>query len=256
MLLRLVRPVRRPGSSMPQFVQRIPRDVRSRAVGRTLEIPIGGETARVVVTPSMGAIRVSLRSRDPSQAKVRQAEIAAYLEGIWRALRNTVPVTLTRRQATALAGRLYRAWASGEGRERVTAMMWTRTPTGWEGSPDVESAEVEAAGFRSAQDRLKTQLEENAADLEPTLGPLVDRLLIAEGIAEVDPACRQMTLEAFGSALVDAFARRQREAEGDYRPDPKAERFPEWQPPQSPAQATHAPSKGRPSLKGLVEDWS
>jgi hypothetical protein len=111
--------VLRPGSSSRQFNQHIPRDVRSRAIGRTLVIPIGNETTRITITPGMASIRVSLRTRDPSEAKVRQAKVVAYLESVWRALRSTAPVTLTYRQATALAGRLYRAWANGEGRERT-----------------------------------------------------------------------------------------------------------------------------------------
>jgi hypothetical protein len=48
----------------------------------------------------MTAIRGFLADRDPSEAKVRQAKVVAYLEGVWRALRSAAPVTLTRRQAT------------------------------------------------------------------------------------------------------------------------------------------------------------
>jgi integrase len=116
------------------------------------------------------------------------------------------------------------------------------------------SPEEEAAGFGSAQDRLRATLEANPDDLEPALGPLLDRLLLAEGIAELDPECRTMVLGAFALALVDAFARREREAEGDYRPDPKSERFPEWQAPKSPVESPPAP-RGKQSLTGLVGEW-
>jgi hypothetical protein len=40
-LYRLVRPMKRSGSSKQQFVQRIPADVRPRAIGRTLTIRLG-----------------------------------------------------------------------------------------------------------------------------------------------------------------------------------------------------------------------
>ena len=43
MLFRLVRPMKRDGSRMPIFVQRIPTDVMSRAVGTRLAIPLGGD---------------------------------------------------------------------------------------------------------------------------------------------------------------------------------------------------------------------
>ena len=41
---------------------------------------------------------------------------------MWRGLREDTPIKLTNEQATALSGRLYRAWASGEGRERTIAV--------------------------------------------------------------------------------------------------------------------------------------
>lgn len=47
MLYRLVRPVKRTGSSKQQFVQRIPADLRERMVGMKLAVPIGEETAFV-----------------------------------------------------------------------------------------------------------------------------------------------------------------------------------------------------------------
>ncbi len=136
MLFRLVRPVKRSNSSMSQFVQRIPNDVRERAVGRSLAIPIGSETVQLTISPHAEAIRFSLRTRDPSETKRRQAEAAAYLETVWQALRENSPIPLTYRQATALAGRLYRAWTSGEGRERTTSVI---VMPGGEWTPDYEN---------------------------------------------------------------------------------------------------------------------
>ena len=107
--------MKRSGSSVPQFVQRIPADVRSRAIGRTLDIPLGsGGTQRVRITERMEAVRCSLRTRDPSEVKLRQAAAAAYLERIWHALRRDRPVMLSKRDAHALAGELYHAWADGQ----------------------------------------------------------------------------------------------------------------------------------------------
>src|SRR5437879_3372624 len=115
MLLRLVRPMRRSGSSIPQFVQRIPADVRPRAIGRVLDVPLGyGGTQRVRITERMATIRFSLRTRDPSEVKQRQAAAAAYLEKVWAGLRRDRPVMLSKRDAHALAAELYRAWADGQ----------------------------------------------------------------------------------------------------------------------------------------------
>ena len=91
MLFRLVRPVKRSNSSMSQFVQRIPKDVRERAVGRSLSIPIGSQTVHLTISPHADAVRFSLRTRDPSETKRRQAEAAAHLETVWQALREDSP---------------------------------------------------------------------------------------------------------------------------------------------------------------------
>lgn len=69
MRFQLVRPVKRSDSSYPQFTQRIPADVRPLAIGRTLVVPLGSETVRIAITPTMGSIRFSLRTLDPSEAK-------------------------------------------------------------------------------------------------------------------------------------------------------------------------------------------
>lgn len=64
--------MRRDGSRNAYFTQRIPADIRDRAVGLRLAIPIGDSFA--FVQPSGGAqsIRCSLRTDDPSEAKKRQ----------------------------------------------------------------------------------------------------------------------------------------------------------------------------------------
>ena len=50
MLFRLVRPMRRKGSSRQQFVQRIPADVRERVNGLKLDVPVGSEIVPLTIT--------------------------------------------------------------------------------------------------------------------------------------------------------------------------------------------------------------
>ncbi len=57
MLFRLVRPVRRSDSRIPYFVQRIPADVKARAVGVKLDLPIGEETVPVTITEKTSMLR-------------------------------------------------------------------------------------------------------------------------------------------------------------------------------------------------------
>lgn len=249
MLFRLVRPVIRSGSSYPYFVQRIPADVRACAVGRVLEIPIAGKTLRITIKPRAETVRFSLRTRDPHQAKIQHAKAAAYLETVWHALRQPQPVALTHKQATALAGELYRGWADEE-RGDTLAVMWA--PQGF--VPDHVTPEEDKAYFKSAAaclDRIAST--DKADDLEPVLGAIVDRLLLRHRIANVDATTRPMLLCAFYLALRDAFNSRERNAEGDYSPDPKAQRFPEWRAPKGEPKPKAFLSKE--SLKQILEDW-
>src|SRR5688572_28893921 len=103
--------MRRSGSRNRYYVKRIPSDVKSKLVGVALAIPVGDTTQAVTISSRAQAIRISLRTGEPGEVKSRQAEVDAYLENIWRALREDRPTVLSQRQATALAQDLYRAWA-------------------------------------------------------------------------------------------------------------------------------------------------
>ncbi|MGY2902170.1 tyrosine-type recombinase/integrase [Bradyrhizobium sp. URHC0002] len=253
MLFRVVRPMRRDGSRFPFFAQRIPADVRDKAIGNPLAIPLGD--GFVFVTPSEGAqaVRFSIRTAEPSEVKTRQALAAAYLETVWEALRNDAPAHLTHRQATALAGELYRVWADGESRARSVAMVHT-PGVGW--APDIDSQDEQEAHWAAVVAMWeKVGKDGDPKRLEKPLGPIVDRLLLTKGIRRVDSESRAMLLTAFWMALRDAFTSRQRNAGGDYSPDPQATRFPEW---RAPAEATKdKPKSGasKDSLTTLVEDW-
>ncbi|HWM47687.1 MAG TPA: recombinase XerD [Xanthobacteraceae bacterium] len=246
MLFRLVRPLKRPGSRNPQFVKRIPADVRPRAAGLKLAIPVGDSTQTRTVSGRAHFIKLSLRTNDPAEVKARLAVVDAYLENVWRGLRATAPVSLTHKQATALAGELYRGWAQGADSERALAVEHV-PGIGWQRViPEELPEEWDAVLARWEQ----LGASEDIDTLERTLGAIVDRLLLARGIKGVDEASRATLLKSFWQAARDAFETRKRNAEGDYSPDPKSERFPEWTSPQ-----TSRPAAAKVSLKGLVEAW-
>jgi site-specific recombinase XerD len=259
MLYRLVRPMQRKGSRNVYFQQRIPADVKQAAIGRRLEFLVGGETVRFAVTEQSHAIKFSLRTFDPAEVKLRQAEAARQAELHWTALRQTKPVTLSHRQCVALSERAYQAWASGE-RETTTAMervpvgrikpgeaakVWQWQPTGG-ATMDGEPEAWTAAAKRVDPERL---------------GPLADRLLLAEGINGLDGLdadSREMLLNEIAKALRQAFGVRQRNAEGDYGPGPLADRFPsEFQRQGHDSRSSSSPSLSpvKVSLMALVEDW-
>jgi hypothetical protein len=121
MLYRLVRPMRRKGSRKEYFQQRIPADLKQAAIGRRLTFLIAGEAVSFAATERSHAIKFSLRSSDPAEVKLRQAEAARQAELHWKALRQTKAVTLSHRQCVALSRQGYQAWASGA-RETTVAV--------------------------------------------------------------------------------------------------------------------------------------
>lgn len=76
-------------------------------------------------------VKVSLRTRDPSEAKIRETAVAAYLEGFWRLLR-AGPQRLTRKPTIALAGELYRDRVSAFEVDQRSAELWRRLRWGSE----------------------------------------------------------------------------------------------------------------------------
>jgi integrase len=183
--------------------------------------------------------------------KIRSAAVDAYLENVWKALRRDAPVSLSHKQATALAGELYRAWVDGEVRERTLAMEHNPDTGLWR---RVDEHHTRPEEWEAIKQRWKAVGESIEVDsLEKTLGPIIDRLLIGKGILRVDAQSRELLLRTMWQALQDAFEGRRRNAEGDYSPDPKAERFPEWQ--SARISETKAPRCAIVSLKGLVDEW-
>lgn len=85
MLFRLVRATKRSGSSRHQFVQRIPRDIKSRAVGMRLRIPLGDAFVEKTISPKAEDIRFSLGTANPPEVKLRHAAATATSKAFGRA---------------------------------------------------------------------------------------------------------------------------------------------------------------------------
>lgn len=107
MVLRMASPTSRSGSTFTQFKQRIPTDVRAKAAGLVISVPVGEGIASITIGPTTQVIQFSLRTREPKEAKARQAVALAYLEGVWQSLRNG-PRRLSQKQVVALSGEAYR----------------------------------------------------------------------------------------------------------------------------------------------------
>lgn len=234
MHFRLVRPMQRKGSRNHQFVQRIPADVKARAAGLLLQIPVGDDTVPVTVSANAGSVRLSLRASEPSEVKARQGAITAYLEQVWRQLRADEPEVLSHRQIVAMSRAAY-AW-----------------PGLAEEDPeygDAENAATEEVGgvYAATLARMLAGPDPLGRSPEEQAAILADKLLARHGKVRVASQSRELLATEILRTMRDGLAAGDRQTQGDYSPDPKLARFPEVE-----ALST---ATGPASLTRLVEEW-
>ena len=207
MVLLMARPVRRPDTNFIHFRKRVPTDIQRLAKGKTFVFVIPGDAPdepEIVATVTLGTeVKFSLRTRDPAIAKLRFGLASAQFERYCEGLRKG-PQPLTNRQIVALSGALRR--------EMIAE---------WEDNPG------DAEGWEIVMD-LNVDAMESPPELERMVGSTVDQLLARERII-TDVKSRRRLLEEAASALASAASRLSRYADGDYRPDLQAERFPKWE---------------------------
>jgi hypothetical protein len=143
----------------------------------------------------------SLRTKDPAEAKALFAQEAAKVAKRWKALRAT-PLPLPHIQLVALAGELYR-------RQMALLRVEPGEPELW----------VEVLN-------LLNRLDGDSEALERWYGSTADELLQDHGLA-TDAASRTRLIQEAHRAYRQAAEQLLRQARGDYRPDPNADRFPE-----------------------------
>ncbi|MBD9455911.1 hypothetical protein IB244_31045 [Rhizobium sp. RHZ02] len=222
-------PMRRKGSTFFQFRKRIPKDVIGKARGVSLAIPVGDEVLHIVVGDGTVEIMGSLRTRDQGEAKERQAVVLAYLDGVWKSLREG-PKRLTQKQIVALAGEAYRGPVALFEDDPAAPSVWKQI------------------------DRLHAEaMEGGEAAREQWFGETVDQILASHQLV-VDNESRIALIAAAGKAIIEASARLGRNAEGDYSPDPAAERFPPLELKKE-AKAPKPLPQGSQSITGLAEGW-
>lgn len=223
----MARPTRRQGSSFIQFKQRIPRDVRARAIGKAFASPVGDGVASVLIGPATEVVQFSLRTRDPDEAKARHALAQTHWSAFLHALRNG-PARLSHMQVVALSGELYREFVLGAEDDPGTPSHW-----GW------------------SREMIKHNWHLFAPEGDHGGLPILERLLAERGLV-VDDDSRKRLHDELGRALMEAADRLEANARGDYSEDTNLRRFPAIKettrtPPSAPSSAV--------SLVGLVDDW-
>lgn len=240
MLVRIVRPMQRPESSMQYFRQRIPLDVLDRARGMVLTVPIGDSTATKTITLKAKEIRISLRTSDPSLAKERQAIAAAHLERIWQSLRHG-PTKLNHKQVISLSGEIYHDFTRALDQDPGEPGVWQ----------NIQSMNKLASEGRFGTNRLLIPTPElNIESLNNRFGSFVDVLLARRSLV-VDVDSRNQLLKHVARSMDEAAAKIGKFAEGDYSDDDVGKRFPAWEDTKKPPQAKPTGV----SFQSLFDGW-
>ena len=260
MALSMSRPIKAASSSMLRLKTRVPVDIRDRVKGRKIELPIGHGKQVVTIGEFVEA---SLQTRDPHEAKARHSAALSAVLRYWSAVREG-PKPLTHKQATALAGIIYREEVDRFSDEKMAGLV---KATEWfldELEDRAHSPErmrelvksIIAAGadlspitmFYGRRDLSKLRpMWDWYEMLEAVHGATADHVLAREGLV-IDPESRRLLLDCIRDAVLDVAKDRARKVQGDYSPDPKANRFP---------QPSEAKPNARPklSITGLFAEY-
>lgn len=202
MVFRMTHPWKHPKSGIYWYRKRVPERLK----------PLVGKTEE----------KISLRTRNPDEARIEFARVSLEVEERWQALSAGMR-SLSEKQAAGVAGKIYRSMV--EEHEDNPSRLPGRTlklmldqavlrpgsvkifPMG--NNPNASSAAVERL--------FESRSEENARK--------VDDWLKARGML-LDPESRKLVGTAVDRAILDARQYLHRMAEGDYSPDPAASRFP------------------------------
>jgi integrase len=218
---------------------RVPKDLKDKAPGLKITLPKEAGGPRTI-TVGNKEINVTLRAREPSAAKLRHAAGLAYVERFFQALRDG-PRPLSRKQIVGLAGVVYRAFAEGLEDDPGDASIWERA----------KQLNQEAADGKDgfAPLMIGSEAEKRKHSLASRYGVFADWVLSKHAIVTDDDS-REALIEEIHKALNQAADKLQRNAEGDYRRDPNAARFP-----QLPAQPRANPTV-TVTLTSLLEGWN
>ncbi|CAJ0892670.1 hypothetical protein AMST5_04239 [freshwater sediment metagenome] len=239
---------------------RVPKAVASVLRGRTVLIPLppANDVGPLLVKTTIGTfVKFSLRTRNLDTAKAREAAVRGELQKIFSAA-GSGPAKLSQRQIVALSGEIYRLFVEAFGEDPGKPEKWAA----WKafnraaGEGRITSApstapepfdEVEAARERFGDDLTSgvnaLPLGTTTAGLESRFGAAANWILAHHNL-EVDTQTREALLKEIFRAAQDAGYQLKRNAAGDYRPDPQAERFPPFE------------SRADVTLTELFERWS
>jgi integrase len=205
MVLAMARPQKHPKTGIYWFRMRVPKDLR-RYVPKT------------EITKTLG-------TRDPVEAAAQHRRVAAEIAAQWAGFRRGEQ-SLTHKQRVAIAGEMYREMVEagqaepGSVKEREAALEADRS-----------------AISRGVQTGHTIGDRNRALGFFVKFGPRLDEFLERKGIM-LSSKERAALLTVFAGAVDQANEQLLKNAKGDYSPDPKAARFPEYVAPEKESAAS------------------
>lgn len=217
MSLSMPSPVKHPKTGTYYLRQRVPVDLKEKARGKSVALPVNGGLKSVTVGES---IKVSLATKDPAEAKARYREADAALSKFWEAIRKG-PIRLTQKEVAERAGLVYGFFTD-------TFEDDAEEPEAWKAAKQINTAVMRKAKLGASP---KFPLTFNQREtLEPRFGPFVDHVLANTG-EQIDEESRDKLLVAVAQALQSATGTILKRADGDYSPDTEIrQRYPEYTP--------------------------
>ncbi|UCI29457.1 DUF6538 domain-containing protein [Mesorhizobium sp. B4-1-4] len=202
MVLRMNHPWPHPDSGIYWYRKRVPERLK----------PLVGKTEE----------KISLRTRDPEQARIEFARVSLEVQQRWREL-SAGPRSLSERQAAGLAGEIYDSMVKEHGDNpsrmpgRSLALMLDQAA--------LRRGSVRMIPFGSNPDAVKAFVEQLHANRAGQNAQRIDDWLKARGLL-LDPDSRKMVNVAVDKAVLDAREYLARMAGGDFSPDSAASRYP------------------------------
>ncbi|MGH1574129.1 DUF6538 domain-containing protein [Methylobacterium sp. P31] len=234
----MTRPTARVGTVNQQFRRRYPADIK-RILDR-----LGASFVRSRGWGKDG-ISLSLGTADVRKAKAAHARISAEVEAQFESLR-AGPRRLSQKESVALSGEVYREMVAAHEDDPGAAETWLNA--------EIDNLKAEAGESRPdgrAALLIMSSDERKQRGLEQLFGNRVDRLL-SERALWIDADSRSRVIEEVSRAVRQGNVLLMQRAQGDYRPDPDALRFPSV---PSFAHATKEPQATKLTLKALFEKW-
>ena len=231
-VLRMVSLAKRNGSDNWYYRRTIPADVR-----RILE-----KATKKARRPGWYQTHISISTGTPDRAaaKTAGAEIAANVEGQFKALQDG-PKALTAKQVSTLSGIAYRLCRGTGGQSGLTSQQWLHV------ADANDLARRGEFGLGARLGIFKNEDDRRDASMEYRFGGIVDCTLTHQGVF-TDDESRWKVIEAIARDLTEAAKKLARNADGDYSPDTYVNRFPQ------PSELRASSQNGR-KLTGLAEAW-